>query len=76
MQALGDELAVLRPREIIVPASDVGAASTVPPAIAASGLPTTAVDAWTFDVESARRTLLLDAYGAGHSRATSGDFSN
>jgi DNA mismatch repair protein MutS len=70
MQALADELAVLRPREIIVPANDVGAASTVPPAIAASGLPTTAVDAWTFDVESARRTLLdqlraggLEGYG-------------
>ena len=31
--------------------------------------------AWTAlrAVEGGRRTLLLDAYGAGHSRATSGD---
>ena len=58
MQAFADELAVLRPREIVVPATEPGAPYHLPPGIAASGLPTTAVDGWTFDVESARRTLL------------------
>jgi DNA mismatch repair protein MutS len=63
-QALADELAVLRPREIIVAASDDGGASRVPPAIAAAKLPITAVDGWTFEIESARRTL-LDQLRAG-----------
>jgi DNA mismatch repair protein MutS len=50
--ALADELAVLKPREIIVPAgADI-------PIIATSPIPVTPVDAWTFDGESARRTLL------------------
>jgi DNA mismatch repair protein MutS len=62
-QALADELAVLRPREIIVAAGDPGAAAA-PHVVATSGLPTTAVDGWTFDVESARRTL-LDQLRAG-----------
>jgi DNA mismatch repair protein MutS len=72
LQALADELAVLRPREIIVAESgtsprefrdaatgsnDAAAAGAVA-AIAASGLPVTAVESWAFDVESARRTLL------------------
>ncbi len=61
-QALADEIAVLRPREIVVPAGDSGepGASLLAalPSIAATALPITAVDAWTFDVESARRTLL------------------
>ena len=50
--ALADEIAVLKPREIIVPVdADI-------PAIAASGVLVTPVDAWTFNGESARRTLL------------------
>src|SRR5215216_3816785 len=53
-QALADELAVLRPREIIVAACDGGGAAALPAPVAASGLPTTTVDGWTFDVESAR----------------------
>jgi DNA mismatch repair protein MutS len=65
MQALADELAVLRPREILVAESGNGAGpSNLPPAIAASGLPLTAVDGWTFDLESARRTL-VDQLRAG-----------
>ena len=56
MQALADELAVLKPREIVVPAGvDIGGTW---PMIAAAALPVTAADAWTFDLESARRTLL------------------
>ncbi len=62
-QALADELAVIRPREIVAPSGD-GGAPIVIDAIAASGLPTTPVDAWTFDLESARRTL-LDQLRAG-----------
>ena len=63
VQALADELAVLKPREIVVPgAADTGApapaALAALPAIATSGLPITAVDAWAFDAEAARRALL------------------
>src|SRR5438552_853436 len=56
MQALADELAVLKPREIVVPAGTN--IEETWPMIAAAGLPVTAADAWTFDLESARRTLL------------------
>jgi DNA mismatch repair protein MutS len=64
LQALVDELAVLRPREIISPRSDNGATSGAAQAIALSGLPTTPVDEWTFELESATRTL-LDQLKAG-----------
>jgi DNA mismatch repair protein MutS len=71
-QALADELSLLKPREIVAPA---GAA--LPESIAAAGIPLTTVDAWTFDGESARRTLLtqlrasgLEGFGLdGHSAA-------
>ena len=59
VQSLADEMAVLKPREIVVPAE-----VELPPFIGASGLPVTPVDAWTFDDESARRTL-LDQLRAG-----------
>src|SRR4051794_20459560 len=65
MQALADEIAVLRPREIIVPESANGSgAVTLPAAVTASQLPLTPVDGWIFDVEAARRTL-LDQLRAG-----------
>jgi DNA mismatch repair protein MutS len=63
MQALADELAVLKPREILVPSLDEGRGRAIP-LIAASGLPTTPIDAWTFELDSARRTL-LDQLRAG-----------
>jgi DNA mismatch repair protein MutS len=63
-QALADELAVLRPREIVAPSGD-GGAPIVIDIIAASGLPTTPVDGWTFDLESARRTLLDQLRASG-----------
>jgi DNA mismatch repair protein MutS len=63
LHALADELTVLKPREIVVPADDV-AGSAVLQQIAAAGLPTTSVDAWTFDVEASRRAL-LDQFRAG-----------
>jgi DNA mismatch repair protein MutS len=72
LSALAEELAVLRPREVIVPA-DPGAADPASaaraaaaqwPAIAATNLPMTPVDAWAFDAEAARRAL-LDQLRAG-----------
>jgi DNA mismatch repair protein MutS len=70
LRALADELAVLRPREIVVPADaiadgrPVAAASEPWGVIAAAGCPMTPVDAWAFDAESARRAL-LDQLRAG-----------
>ena len=68
LQALTDEMAVLRPRELVVPAEF--ALSVFLPAIAALGIPTTAVDAWGFESEAARSCLLeqfrtksLDGFG-------------
>ena len=55
-QALNDELAVLRPREIVAPAD-----APLPehlPAIARAGLPVTGIEPWHFELEAARRTLL------------------
>jgi DNA mismatch repair protein MutS len=63
LQALADEIAVLRPREIVVPeGSDVLA--QVPEA-ARLQVPVTSAEAWSFEIESARRTLLdqLRAHG-------------
>jgi DNA mismatch repair protein MutS len=81
-QALADELAVLKPREIVVPAGDIAnqpspAVLATCPAIARSTLRLTPVDGWMFDVESARRVLLdqlqagmLDGFGLdGHPAA-------
>src|SRR6185436_17082783 len=75
LQALADELAVLKPREVIVPADENGASSAAVPSLA--GLPTTPIDAWTFEYEAARRTLLdqlraggLEGFGLdGHTAA-------
>jgi DNA mismatch repair protein MutS len=64
LQALSDELAVLKPREIIVPADGDGTPAAATAAIAESGLPVTPTDGWTFDLESARRCL-LDQLRAG-----------
>jgi DNA mismatch repair protein MutS len=75
LQALADELTVLRPREILVPSieahsvandgSNGGAAFDAPAPIVASGLPITTVDSWLFDLESARRALLDQTRAAG-----------
>jgi DNA mismatch repair protein MutS len=68
LQALQDEIAVLRPREIVVASGyDVKAAI---PEIGRLELPVTEVDGWHFDLESARQTLMeqlrvssLDGFG-------------
>jgi len=73
-QALADELSLLRPREIVAPAG-----ADLPLLISGAGIPLTTVDAWTFDGESARRTLLtqlrangLEGFGLdGHAAAVS-----
>jgi DNA mismatch repair protein MutS len=74
LQALADEIAVLRPREIVVPgeAGSSDDSGAVPPAVLARlpeiarlQLPVTRADAWAFEAEAARRTLLdqLKAHG-------------
>ncbi|HZP47301.1 MAG TPA: DNA mismatch repair protein MutS [Vicinamibacterales bacterium] len=62
-QALGDELAILRPREIVVAQHENGV-NGVPAPIASAGLPITAIDGWMFEPEAARRAL-LDQLRAG-----------
>ncbi len=56
LQALADELGVLRPREIVIP--DDFALDVQLPAVAGAGIPTTRVEAWTFEAERARAVLL------------------
>jgi DNA mismatch repair protein MutS len=68
LQALADEIATLRPREIVVAAeSDIAKQL---PEIARLQLPVTNADAWSFEPEAARRALLdqlkthgLDGFG-------------
>ncbi|MGE3508534.1 MAG: DNA mismatch repair protein MutS [Vicinamibacterales bacterium] len=71
MPALLDELAVLRPREILVPGDptqeglDRNGVASRWPALAATGIPLTAVDSWAFDADVARRALLDQLRTAG-----------
>ena len=63
MQALADEIAVLRPREIVLPTdSDIGEKL---PEIARLQVPVTSAEPWAFESEAARRALLdqLKAHG-------------
>jgi DNA mismatch repair protein MutS len=55
-QALADELAVLRPREIVAPLGFEDIASLIAELRLATRV--TTADAWTFEFESARRTLI------------------
>ncbi len=69
VQALADELAVLKPREIVAPAGATAgqvspALLAACPALATAGASVTPVDGWMFDGESARR-VLLDQLQAG-----------
>ena len=63
LQALADEIAVLRPREIVLPAESTVAKRL--PEIARLQLPVTTAETWGFEPEAARRTLLdqLKAHG-------------
>src|SRR5262249_40258102 len=59
VQALADEIAVLRPRELVVPAGGVERLG-----LQSAAVPATTLDDWAFDAERARRTL-LDQLRAG-----------
>ena len=56
LQALADEIAVLRPREILVPTESDMAARL--PEIARLQVPVSTSESWNFEPEAARRTLL------------------
>ena len=56
LQALADEIAVLRPREILLPTESTVA--TRLPEIARLQLPVSTAESWSFEPEAARRTLL------------------
>jgi DNA mismatch repair protein MutS len=69
LQALTDEIAVLRPREVVAPSGDPALGERFP-ALARLQVPVTNADGWTFDTATARRTLLdqlrthgLDGFG-------------
>ena len=56
LQALADEISVLRPREVVIPAgSDV---TETLAAMSGVQVPVTTVEGWSFDAETSRRTLL------------------
>jgi DNA mismatch repair protein MutS len=73
LQAFADEVAVLRPREVIVPntqtqtdlAATARALAAEWPQLAGAGLPMTPVDAWAFESEAARRSLLDQLRASG-----------
>jgi DNA mismatch repair protein MutS len=75
LQALRDELSVLRPREILVPAD--APLERLLPAAARNGASVTPLDPWAFDADGARRELLgqfrthsLEGFGLeGHAAA-------
>ena len=56
LASLREEIAVLRPREIVVAAGHE--VSTLIPEIAQIGAPVTEIDGWHFELESARQTLI------------------
>ena len=78
LQALADELAVLKPREILVASGENGAAAAAILPVVASGLPLTPIDGWAFEFGAARKALLdqlraggLEGFGLdGHPAAT------
>jgi DNA mismatch repair protein MutS len=73
-QLLGDEIAVLKPRELVVPAG-----VALPATVSGAGVTVTTIDGWTFDADSAGRMLLqqlkaggLEGFGLdGHAAAVS-----
>ena len=56
LQALTDEIAVLRPREVVVPA-DAGVIERLP-GLTRLQIAVTSAEGWTFELETARRALL------------------
>jgi DNA mismatch repair protein MutS len=67
LQALADELTLLKPREIVAPRRENGGAGpdgAALPSIGINGLPVTTLEPWAFELDAARRTL-LDQLRAG-----------
>ena len=60
LQALADEIAVLKPRELVV-----ASGATLPAPIVTDGIPITRIDEWMFEAESARRCLLTQLRAGG-----------
>src|SRR5258708_6609930 len=58
VQALSDELAILKPREILISADCDRASIAERWPMLSAGFPITPVEGWAFDGEAARRTLL------------------
>ena len=74
LQALADEIAILRPREIVVPGES--RLTEAIPEIQRLQTPVTTADAWAFEAEAARRSLLdqlkthgLEGFGLEGKRA-------
>jgi DNA mismatch repair protein MutS len=63
LQALADEVTVLRPREVVAPI-DLNLDAVFPAGLSAN-LPVTRVEPWTFEHESARRTLIEQLHTTG-----------
>jgi len=63
LQALADEVKVLQPREVVL--ADEVNIDAIWPGVREAAIPLTHVPAWTFDFESARRTLLEQMKAAG-----------
>jgi DNA mismatch repair protein MutS len=59
-QLLGDEIAVLKPRELVVPEG-----VALPTTLSAAGITVTTIDGWTFDPDSAGRMLLQQLKAGG-----------
>jgi DNA mismatch repair protein MutS len=64
-QALADELAILTPRELVLPSEDDQVPAALQPIVTAAAVPVTAVPAWTFETEAARAALLDQLRAAG-----------
>jgi DNA mismatch repair protein MutS len=64
LQALSDEIAILRPREIVIPLDGKAEEQDPPsivtrlPEIGRLALPVTTIDGWAFEAEASRRALL------------------
>jgi DNA mismatch repair protein MutS len=61
--ALAEEISVLRPREILLPAGTN--LSALLPELADAGIPTTSADPWTFGLDRAEQVLLEQLQAAG-----------
>jgi len=59
-QLLGDEIALIKPRELVVPAG-----TALPATVSGAGITLTTIDGWAFDHETASRMLLQQMKAGG-----------